>query len=144
MQTQGNPVMSESVLVERERALLARLFALVVERAAAEVQVELDFQTRNETNKRECERLRKEILSRFQAARTSLDNDYQGIRRRIKDRYRAQKSAAEKEFTDTRDETERRYALVRNKAKNEAQESRWTTAAIFDAGKAGAERQFKE
>jgi S-DNA-T family DNA segregation ATPase FtsK/SpoIIIE len=138
------PTVRESALIERQRAVLHDLARLVVERAQAEPQIELQSETVRQTAEEDFEVAFQGAVVRFATEKETAEREYQESCRAITTRCEAASTAAEKEFATARRQTTDEYEAAKQEAKNQFQEARWTIAALYEGVKNGTERQMKE
>lgn len=130
--------------IERQRALLEELMALVVDRAKAEARIENEYQARKERAEEEFDADYQDVIVRFASEKETVEREFHSSKQTLQQQLSAESAAVESEYTSTRDKTLARYSSERGAAKSEFQEARWTITAVYEGVKNGSETQLKE
>jgi len=136
--------MSEPTLDAQEAAALHTLEQLAAERARAEVETERHFRTRREEEERAFQANRTGITATARTDTTETKARYQAARDEIVRKADAETKAVEAEYAEAKRVIAGKANSGRNTAKKRQEETRWQALAVFEAGKDGAIKQFKE
>jgi hypothetical protein len=140
--------MSESetqpTLPERELRASQTLEQSAAERAKAESETEKTFRLRREEEERVYQANRHRVTATARTDTAETKAKYQAARDRINTTADTDTKAVEAEYADARKTIVGKANGAKNSAKKKVEESRWQALAVFEAGKDGAIKQFKQ
>ncbi|MDR3636097.1 MAG: FtsK/SpoIIIE domain-containing protein [Isosphaeraceae bacterium] len=136
--------MPESPLIQKEVQALRDLERLSAERATAETDTEVAFQSRKDAEAKSFREAHQRLASASKSETEATQTRYQQVRTEIARKADAERKATEAEYAEARARIEARVKSGRKSAKKEMEESKWQALALFEASKDGAVKQFKE
>src|SRR3712207_6810937 len=94
--------MTDSPLVQRQRALLRDLVRLAAERAKAEQEAEADLLARTRGAERQLQQARQDARAVYEGEQEALKQDYEKERQDVLARFDQERKTAEREFSAAR------------------------------------------
>ena len=131
-------------LIEREVRGLQTFEAFTTERTKSEAETERSFRHRRDEEERAYQAQRTRIVSTARSDTTQTKTKYQSVRDEIIKTTDAEIKAIESEYAEAKKKAAGRANFSKNSDKKKLEESRWHSLAVFEAGKDGAIKQFKE
>src|SRR5579864_6986030 len=135
--------MAESLLIQRQAALLRDLVRLSAERARDETSTKSEFTSATAAAETEYKELRLAISRRFETDSAGEETDYQEQRKSIVARFTTDKAATEKEFQDRKRATLKKFDVDQVAAKKACDDTRWEAGTIYDSAKEAAKKRFE-
>ena len=116
-------LMTEPILISRQREILRDLHALIAERARLEPTVDAEFATRNEAAEKEFQASCQSVISRFESEKDSSQNEFQTTEHRVRKRFDTERLAQDKEFHDAQQRITGQFEAENAAAKDEYQKA---------------------
>jgi energy-coupling factor transporter ATP-binding protein EcfA2 len=134
--------MTTPLTTEVERTLVAELYRLAAERAAAEKRVRADFTARNEQADKEFHAAQKEIAARFQSQTRATEQEFANLLSRAKTDYDSQHGAAASELESTRRRVLDDFTSREQQAQKQLDTDSWEATTVFEAAHPGLLEQL--
>lgn len=136
--------MSELNLVERETAVLRGLEQLAADRARDELETEKANRLRREDERRRYDSHKTRITTTARTNTSETRAKFESVRASIEETAARECQAVEQEYAEAKKTAIAKGQASRAGAKKRLEETRWQALAVFEAGKDGVIKQFKQ